>query len=342
MDKLHAMRVFVRVVEVNSFSKAADTLGLPRASVTTTIQNLEASLGVRLLQRTTRKLNLTLDGAAYLEGATRILQEIEEVESSFTSARKTPRGRLRVDMPGSIGRLVIIPAIHEFHNAYPDIELMLGLSDRPIDLIQEGVDCVLRVGELQDSSLIARRVGAFRPVTCASPDYLAAHGMPRSLEELERHVAVKYFTRTGKVHELSFERDGEEVEVKMAGTVSVNDADAYVTCGVEGLGIVQAARFMALPHLRSGALVEILPEWRPALMPISALYPQNRHLSPKVRVFVDWIAELFERCPLMQGEDVPLDACRGEAKRSGRMEKAVPVAVDSVAMDADGACLCVV
>lgn len=341
MDKLHAMRVFVRVVEVNSFTKAADTLGLPRASVTTTIQNLEAALGVRLLQRTTRKLNLTLDGAAYLEGATRILQDLEEVESSFTSARKTPRGRLRVDMPGSIGRLVIIPAIHEFHSAYPEIELMLGLSDRPIDLIQEGVDCVLRVGELQDSSLIARRVGAFRPVTCASPSYLAAHGTPTTLEELERHVSVKYFSRTGKLHEPSFERDGKDHEVKMAGTVSVNDADAYVTCGVEGLGIVQAARFMALPHLRSGALVEILAEYRPALMPISALYPQNRHLSPKVRVFVDWIAEIFERCPLMQGEDLPLDACRGEAVRPAKPEK-LPVAVDSVAMDPEGACLCVV
>ena len=344
MDKLHAMRVFVRVVEANSFTKAADTLGLPRASVTTTIQNLEASLGIRLLQRTTRKLNLTLDGAAYLEGATRILQELEEVESSFTSARKTPRGRLRVDMPGSIGRLLIIPAIHEFHRAYPDIELMLGLSDRPIDLIQEGVDCVLRVGELQDSSLIARRVGAFRPVTCASPAYLAAHGMPKTLDELQSHVAVKYFTRTGKVHEPSFEQDGVEREVKMPGTVSVNDADAYVTCGVEGLGIVQPPRFMALPHLHSGALVEILPDWRPALMPISALYPQNRHLSPKVRVFVDWVAELFERCPLMQGEDLPIDACRGEAHRPKMPEKAqkLPVAVDSVVMEQEGACLCVV
>ncbi|PWC34327.1 LysR family transcriptional regulator [Azospirillum sp. TSO35-2] len=347
MDKLHAMRVFVRVVEVNSFSKAADTLGLPRASVTTTIQNLEAQLGVRLLQRTTRKLSLTLDGAAYLEGATRILQDLEEVEASFTSARKTPRGRLRVDMPGSIGRLMIIPAIHEFHRAYPDIEIMIGMSDRPIDLIQEGVDCVLRVGDLQDSSLIARRVGAFRPVTCASPSYIAAHGVPETLEDLERHVAVNYFSRTGKVHELSFVRDGEEHEVKMAGTVSVNDADAYVTCGLEGLGIIQPARFMVLPHLRSGALVEFLTEWRPALMPISALYPQNRHLSPKVRVFVDWLAELFERCPLMQGEDLPLDACGGEAPKKGKPEKvkpekALPVAVDSVAMEADGACLCVI
>ena len=310
MDKLHAMRVFVRVVEANSFSKAADTLGLPRASVSTTIQNLEASLGVRLLQRTTRRLNLTLDGAAYLEGATRILSELEEIESSFSSARKTPRGRLRVDMPGSIGRLVIIPSIHEFHAKYPDIEVMIGLSDRPIDLIQEGVDCVIRVGVLADSSLVARRIGAMQPVTCASPAYLAARGEPASIEDLDRHVAVNYFGgRTGRNFELCFQRDGTEEEVAMKGAVAVNDADAYVTCGLEGLGLIQPARFMVLPHLRSGALREVLREWRPPRIPISAVYPHNRHLSPKVRVFVDWVAELFESCPLLQGEDLPDDAC---------------------------------
>ena len=310
MDKLHAMRVFVRVVEANSFSKAADTLGLPRASVSTTIQNLEASLGVRLLQRTTRRLNLTLDGAAYLEGATRILSEIEEIESSFTSARKTPRGRLRVDMPGSIGRLVIIPSIHEFHAKYPDIEVMIGLSERPIDLVQEGVDCVIRVGVLQDSSLVARRIGAMQQVTCASPAYLAAHGEPASIEDLDRHVAVNYFgSRTGRNFELCFQRDGKVEEVAMKGVVAVNDADAYVTCGLEGLGLMQPARFMVLPHLRSGALREVLRDWRPPRIPISAVYPHNRHLSPKVRVFVDWVAELFESCPLLQGEDLPDDAC---------------------------------
>ncbi len=340
MDKLHAMRVFVRVVETNSFTRAAETLGLPRASVTTTIQNLEAALGTRLLQRTTRKLNLTLDGAAYLEGATRILSDLEEVESSFTSTRKAPRGRLRVDMSGSIGRLLLIPAIPEFHAKYPDIEIMIGLSDRPIDLIQEGVDCVLRAGDLQDSSLIGRRVGAFRPITCASPDYLTRHGLPTTLEDLERHTAVNYFTRTGKLYGLSFERDGESLEVAMKGKVSVNDADAYVTCGVEGLGIVQPARFMALPHLRDGALIEILSDWRPPLVPISALYPHNRHLSPKVRVFVDWVAELFERCPLMQGEDILLDCGEKPGKRAKPARKVA--APPNVLEEAADSHLCVV
>lgn len=304
MDKLHAMRVFVRVVEANSFSKAADTLGLPRASITTTIQNLEASLGIRLLQRTTRSLSLTVDGAAYLEGATRILAEIDEIESTLVSTGKTPKGRLRVDMPGSIGRLVIIPAMHEFHERFPDIDVMIGLSDRPIDLIQEGVDCVIRIGDLADSSFIARRIGATQPVTCASPAYLAKHGEPQTLGDLQDHVAVNYFGRqTGRIVNMCFRRDGQTHEVALTSVIAVNDADAYVTCGLEGLGILQPGRFMVLPHLRRGTLREILPDWRPPLQPISAVYPHNRHLSSKVRVFVDWVADLFERCPLLQGED---------------------------------------
>jgi len=317
MDKLHAMRVFIRVVEANSFSKAADTLGLPRASVTTTIQNLEASLGVRLLQRTTRRLSLTMEGAAYFEGASRILSELEEVESSFTNSRTSPRGRLRVDMPGSIGRLVIIPSMQEFHRRYPDVELMIGLGDRPIDLVQEGVDCVIRVGDLQDSSLIARRVGALPRVTCASPAYLEAHGRPEAIEDLDGHRAVNYFgSRTGRVVAMSFERDGDVREVSMQGIVSVDDSDAYVRCGLEGLGLIQPARFMVLPHLRMGTLVEVLPEWRPRAMPVSAVYPHNRHLSPKVRVFVDWVAELFEQCPLMQGADFMGPQCDAIAAKA--------------------------
>ncbi|WP_207483166.1 LysR family transcriptional regulator [Arenibaculum pallidiluteum] len=327
MDKLHAMRVFIRVVEANSFSKAADTLGLPRASVTTTIQNLEASLGVRLLQRTTRRLSLTMEGAAYFEGASRILSELEEVEAAFSTARKSPRGRLRVDMPGSIGRLVIIPAIHEFHARYPEIEIMIGLSDRPIDLVQEGVDCVIRVGDLQDSSLIARRVGALQRVTCASPAYFEKHGRPGGIEDLDRHLAVNYFgTRTGRIVDLCFERDGEMQEVRMRSIVAVDDADAYVRCGLEGLGIIQPARFMVLPWLRNGSLAEILPEWRPRPMQISAVYPHNRHLSPKVRAFVDWVAELLEQCPLMQGEDFVDGLCDGTPPEPRRIFDGYPSA----------------
>ncbi|TWB46663.1 LysR family transcriptional regulator [Nitrospirillum viridazoti] len=307
MDKLQAMQVFTRIVEVNSFSKAADTLGLPRASVTTIIQNLEGFLGVRLLQRTTRRLSLTPDGAAYYERAVRILSDIDEAESSFANMKKNPRGKLRVDMPGAIGRLLVIPRVHEFRRQYPDIDLMIGMGDRPVDLVQDGVDCVVRVGHLQDSSLIARRVGVFQGVTCASPAYIAAYGVPETLEDLERHQAVNYFhSRTGKIVDLSFIVEGEVQEVKAAGPVAVNDADAYLTCGLEGLGIIQPPYFMAKPYLLSGQLKELLPRWKPEPMPISAVYPHNRHLSPKVRVFVDWVADLFDSCPLFNGQATSL------------------------------------
>ncbi|HEY2022212.1 LysR family transcriptional regulator [Paraburkholderia sp.] len=310
MDRLQAMQVFTRVVDTNSFTRAAETLDLPRASVTTIIQNLEAFLGTRLMHRTTRRLSLTPDGAAYYERCVRILADVEETEASFQSGNKKPHGKLRIDMPGSIGRLIVIPSLCEFHTRYPDIDLQLGLTDRPVDLLQEGVDCVVRVGALQDSSLVARRIGLFEGVTCAAPDYIERAGMPASLEDLDNHKAVNYFSsRTGRTLDWAFMVEGQEVEVKMKSIVSVNDADAYVTCGLEGFGLIQPARFMVLPHLRSGQLVEVLPELKPLPMPISAVYPHSRHLSPKVRVFVDWIAELFDRCPLLSGRSSLDSAC---------------------------------
>ncbi|HVW50044.1 MAG TPA: LysR family transcriptional regulator [Trinickia sp.] len=309
MDRLQAMQVFTRVVDTNSFTKAAETLDLPRASVTTIIQNLEAYLGVRLMHRTTRRLSLTPDGAAYYERCVRILADVDETESSLQNGSKKPHGKLRVDMPGALGRTVVIPGLCEFHQRYPDIDLQLGFSDRPVDLLQEGVDCVVRVGALADSSLVARRIGLFEGVTCASPDYLARAGEPQTIDELGQYQAVNYFSsRTGRIINFDFLVDGKEVEVKMPGSVSVNDADAYVTCALEGFGLIQAPLFMVLPHLRSGALKEVLPAWKPLPMPISAVYPHSRHLSPKVRVFVDWIAEVFDRCPLLsgrQGLDAP-------------------------------------
>jgi LysR family transcriptional regulator, regulator for bpeEF and oprC len=302
MDRLQAMQVFTRVVDTNSFTRAAETLDLPRASVTTIIQNLESFLGTRLMHRTTRRLSLTPDGAAYYERCVRILADVEETEASFQSGNKKPHGKLRIDMPGSIGRLLVIPSLSEFHTRYPDIDLQLGLSDRPVDLLQEGVDCVVRVGALQDSSMVARRIGLFEGVTCAAPGYIKRAGTPLSLDDLDNHKAVNYFSsRTGRTLDWAFMVDGKEIEVKMKGIVSVNDADAYVTCGLEGFGLIQPALFMVLPHLRSGQLVEVLPELKPLPMPISAVYPHSRHLSPKVRVFVDWIAELFDRCPLLSG-----------------------------------------
>jgi LysR family transcriptional regulator for bpeEF and oprC len=187
---------------------------------------------------------------------------------------------------------------------------MVGFGDKPVDLIQEGVDCVIRIGTLQDSSLVARRIGVFQRVTVASPLYLEQHGTPETIEDLQGHVAVNYFLgRTGRVVDLTFGVDDQTVEVKMRGNIAVNDAEAYVASGLKGVGLLQAPRFMALPHLRSGELVEVLSQWKPSPLPISAVYPHNRHLSPTVRVFVDWVAELFGRCPLFSGQEDAEQRC---------------------------------
>lgn len=295
MDKLWAMRVFTRVVDMNSFARAADSLDMPRASATTVIKNLEGHLQVRLMQRTTRRLSLTPEGADYYERCIRILADVEETELSLINAGKSPRGKLRIDMPGSLGRLVVMPRIEEFRERYPFIDLTLGFGDRPVDLIQEGVHCAIRVGTLDDSTLVARRLGVLSTITAASPSYLARYGEPRSPEELERHVAVQYVSnRTGRALDMNFDVRGESIDVKMKGTLAVNDADAYVICGVNGAGIVQAPLFMLASYLASGELKEILTPWKVRSMPLSAVYPHNRHLSSKVRVFVEWMAEIFE------------------------------------------------
>ena len=304
MDRFQAMQVFTRVVEVNSFTRAADTLGLPRTTVTTTIQNLERHLGVRLLNRTTRRISLTPDGAAYYEHSKRILADVEETEACFHEASVRPQGRLRIDMPSSIGHQIVVPALCEFHTRYPDIELVLGMSDRRVDLVQEAVDCVIRGGELEDSTLVARRIGLFQFVTCAAPAYLEKHGVPHTLEDLKNHQALNYFaSRSGRNYSWDFVVDGKVQEVDMPGRLSVNDWNAHLSLALKGCGMIQTARFVALPHMQSGELIEVLPQWKPQPLPVSLLYPQSRQLSPKVRVFSDWVAELFSRCPLLRGGD---------------------------------------
>jgi LysR family transcriptional regulator for bpeEF and oprC len=304
MDRFQAMQVFTRVVDANSFTAAADLLGLPRTTVTTTIQALERQLQVRLLNRTTRKLSLTPDGAVYYERCVRILADVEESEAAFRDITRGPRGRLRIDTVPALGKLVLIPRICDFHSRYPDIDLMIGLSDRPVDLVQEAVDCAIRVGELQDSSLIARRIGTLTNVTCAAPAYLDMYGEPKSIEDLDQHRAVHYFSsRTGRRYDWEFNVGGVLTPVKVNGSMSVNDGEAYVACGLQGLGLIQPPRFMVQTYLQSGQLREVLPQMTPTSMPISAVYLQNRHLSPKVRVFVDWLAEIFSGCSLLGGTD---------------------------------------
>lgn len=297
MDRLQAMQVFARVVEAHSFTKAADSLAMPASSVTRAIKELETYLGVRLLQRTTRHISLTPDGSLYYDHCRRLLAEIETVESSFPGSAGRPRGKLRVDMTSSFARLFVLPAIKTFQTAYPDVELTLTLGDRTIDLVQEGVDCVIRAGAPQDSTLlVARRIAGFEWVTCASPSYIKEYGEPKSLEDLQNHYAVGFLSnRNGRNTHWSFVIDGEECAAHVPERMTVNDTDAYVACGLEGLGLIRAASYMVIPHLRSSQLQQVLPELTAPIVPLSVMYPQNRHLSPTVRAFTDWIAQLIRQ-----------------------------------------------
>jgi DNA-binding transcriptional LysR family regulator len=309
------MQAFVRVVESGTFTKAADVLSLPKATVTRMVQTLEAHLQTKLLNRTTRRVTVTADGAAYFDRALRLLGELDELESTMTRAKSNPRGRLRIDVPASVGQLMLIPNLPDFHARYPEIQIDLGVSDRPVDLLSENVDCVIRGGEITDQGLVARRIGEFHLILCATPDYLRRHGTPQSPADLEsgQHRVVNYLAhRTGRPHPMLLTRGDEKVEINAPYTIAVNDGTAGLAAGLAGLGITYAATFQAHPHLASGALVPVLLDWYAESVPLYVVYPPNRHLSTKVRVFVDWVVDLFARddlivrgCCLPQTGQVP-------------------------------------
>lgn len=300
MNKLQAMEVFVQVVDAGGFTRAAENLQMPKATVSTLVQGLEQALAVKLLHRTTRQVHVTTDGAAYYERCLRILSDVKEAEESLSHNRASPSGRLRIDVSTGMANQLLIPALPSFFERYPDILLDMGCSDRPVDLIEENVDCAIRGGELPDSGLIARRLGLMEFITCASPAYLARFGRPRHPQDLVSHRCVNYFSsKTGKVFEWDFIRDGETVKIAGQGNLAVNDSTAYHSAGMAGLGIVQMGTFAAEPYIASGQLELVLPGWTTAPLPISAVYPQNRHLSAKVRVFVEWAADLFLTMPTL-------------------------------------------
>lgn len=288
------MQVFLRVVESGSFVRAAETLGLPASSVTGIIKRLEKHLQIRLLNRSTRSLSLTPEGERYFFRCREILDLIDDTESSLRGSAERPQGRLRVDMPGGIAHALILPQLAHFQRRYPDIYLMIGVNDRQVDLIQEGVDCVIRTGSLHNSTLVARRLGELRWVTCAAPSYLAEAGVPKRLEDLQQHRAIHYFsstTRRGSA--LHFAEDGVSVTVPVPGTVAVDETGLYIKLGLDGRGLMQLAEILVADQLRTGELVEVLANRRPASVPVTLLYPHHRFLSPAMRAFADWIAELF-------------------------------------------------
>jgi LysR family transcriptional regulator for bpeEF and oprC len=297
MDRLQSMEVFRWVVELGSFSRAADRLDLSKATVTAHIAGLENRLGIKLLNRTTRRLALTDDGAAYLDHVRRVLADVEETETMLTAGRTTPRGVLHVSLLPALGRQFVIPALPRFSAQYPGLRVFATLDDRRVDLVAEGVDLALRAGSLEDSTLVARRVYDDRFVAVASPDYLALHGVPQTPDDLAEHQCLGLWSATrGGVIEWTFEREGRRTTVVPSGRFSVNDAEALIDAAVAGAGIVMMIDLLTRRWIASGALQPVLADSLPRdTVPISVVYPQSRHLSAKVRVFADFVAGLFPR-----------------------------------------------
>ncbi len=293
MDRFDAMRVFTRVVERRSFTLAAEDLDLPRSTVTDAVKQVEARLGVRLLQRTTRHVSPTLDGEAYYRRCLAILADIEDAEGAFAGAK--PKGLLRVDVHGTLARHFVLPNLPAFLAAYPDIELYMSEGDRLVDLVREGIDCVLRVGVPQDTDMIARRVAMLGEVTLAAPAYVEARGLPEHPDALlDGHRMVGFrSTATGGLLPLEFTVDGNIRNITLPATLSVNAAESYFAAAKLGLGLIQVPRYHADHALRSGELVQVLADFPPTDTPVSVLYPRNRQLSPRVRAFIDWSVRIF-------------------------------------------------
>ncbi|MGV1832845.1 LysR family transcriptional regulator [Agrobacterium vitis] len=297
MDRLDAMRIFSRVVERRSFTAAAEDLGLPRSTVTDAVKQLEARLGVRLLQRTTRHVSATLDGEAYYQRCISILDDIDDAEGAFAGA--VPKGLLRVDVHGTLARHFVLPNLQSFFAKYPGVDLYMTEGDRFVDLVREGIDCVLRVGEPQGGDMIGRRVAMLEEITCASPKYLERYGTPKTLDDLANHAMVGFrSSATGGLISLEFSVGGKVVTRELPTTISVNAAESFIASAKEGFGLIQIPRYHAQKDLNDGTLIHILQEFPPTPTPVSLFYPPNRQLSPRVRVFIDWLIGVFRETPI--------------------------------------------
>jgi len=294
MDRFEALRLFTRIVELGSFTRAAAVLDLPRATATHAIKELEARLGVRLLERTTRQVRPTLDGQAYYERCMHVLAELDDAESALRSLASNPRGSLRLDLHGTHATGIILPRINEFRARYPHIDLVISSGDRLVDLVREGIDCVVRSGNPRDSSLIAKRLATMPEVVCASPEYLQTFGTPRHPDDLPAHQAVGFFASNRDLrYPFELTVDGQLREYQLSSWISVNDAACYTAAALRGCGLIQLPRHGVETYLRDGRLIEVLSEFASPGVPVSVLYPQHRQLSPRVRVFVDWVSGVF-------------------------------------------------
>ena len=296
MDRFEAMQAYARVVEAGSFTRAAATLGISRTSITQLVQQLEARLGVKLLHRTTRQVNVTADGAVYYDRVIRLLADLDDTEASLSNASAQPLGKLKVDVPSPLARMILMPALPAFHARYPDLQIDMGVSDRAIDIIGENVDCVVRGGVLTDQSLKSRHVGDLQLGLYAAPIYLARAGTlvhPHELEGTHHRMVGFLWGRAGKTYPVAMERAGERLGIDGRYVVAVDDGNAYLAAGQAGMGVLWLPHYMAKPHLASGELVALFDDWQLAPMPLHVAYASNRYVSTRLRVFIDWVAELM-------------------------------------------------
>ncbi len=298
MHHVEAMQIFVRVAELASFTQAADSLGLPKASVSTAIKQLEILLATRLLHRTTRSVQMTQDGLIFYERSKDMLADMEELQTLFQQGEREISGRLRVDLPNGIARNIIIPQLPQFLQLHPKVEIELSCTDRRVDVVREGFDCVIRVGQLIDQSLIARPLGYLRQINCASPEYLARYGVPQTIEELTQHRLIHYASNfggkpVGFEYQVSVKNQLQNKIQEMAGSITVNNSDAYQAACLAGLGIIQAPEIGVHTLLRQCKLVAILGDHLAEALPLSILYANRRHLPKRTQSFMHWVTEIM-------------------------------------------------
>ncbi|EMF9800506.1 LysR family transcriptional regulator [Salmonella enterica] len=295
MDKIYAMKLFVRVAERESFSREAEDVGLPKGSVSRQIQALENQLGTRLLHRTTRRVQLTQDGMAYYERAKDLLSNLDELEGLFQSDPASISGKIRIDIPPGLTNSLIMPRLPTFLHHYPGIALELCSSDRQVDLLREDFDCVVRTEPLHAPGILTRPLGKLTRVNCASPQYLARFGYPENLDDLASHAVVHYSLTPGASSPgFAFETSHGIQWVKTGGMLTVNSTETWHAACLAGLGIIQTPRIVVREALRAGTLIEILPQYRAAPLPVTLHYPHRRNLSRRIHLFMVWLTETIK------------------------------------------------
>ena len=295
MNLLDSMRVFSKLAETTSFTRTAEHLGLPKATVSGAIQNLEERLGTRLFNRTTRTVKLTQDGLSFYERCKDTLSDVDELETMFKAGTKKVGGRIRIDMSAGLARSVVIPRLPEFLEQYPNIEIELNATDRKVNVITEGFDLVIRAGTSAESGLIARKIAEFEMVNCASRDYVKKFGKPKTLEDLRKHQIVDYVPNLGTKSEGFDYWDGEKtIDIPVQGSITVNNVDSYLSACLAGLGIIQMPSVTVQKYFASGELVEILPNYQSKAMPICLVYPHRRLLAQRVQIFMGWVTQAIQ------------------------------------------------